>query len=355
MKNSFVVVLILQLVLGTVPNPAGAHVLKQHSEGVTETNWINTQPLTLADLRGKIVVLEYWAPWCQPCRSSIPRLNALHKRYKDKGVIVIGITAESKAKAEPYVKTMGIEYVVATNCNSAVRIQRTRGIPHVLVLGTKGVIRWQGHPMAGLQRAVEKQLKKTPPTSLLPKRRKSAQKLIVEAEDALLVDSYRRAFFNALQVKGMENANRKLLTRADAVIEEITGKTEKELADARKLVDAGDYSSADRALKRIRNVYAGLPAAAKASRLLKDMHKNPEMPQLIRAANGEKRAQRILDSAELARKKGRYAEALEQYDRLLKRYPNTQSGKIAARKAAAIRLDYNAMTEARKQLAKRYN
>jgi thiol-disulfide isomerase/thioredoxin len=50
----------------------------------------------LEDLRGKVVLLDFWAVWCPPCRAEFPRLQELHKRYKDKGLEVIGLTTYYK-------------------------------------------------------------------------------------------------------------------------------------------------------------------------------------------------------------------------------------------------------------------
>src|SRR5947208_17130438 len=49
------------------------------------TNWINSKPLKLDDLKGKVVVLEFWATWCPTCISMIPHHNELAKKYADKG------------------------------------------------------------------------------------------------------------------------------------------------------------------------------------------------------------------------------------------------------------------------------
>jgi thiol-disulfide isomerase/thioredoxin len=56
------------------------------------SEWIDQQPVRLADLKGKVVLLDFWATWCGPCRYTIPKINALHRKYKDRGLVVIGLT-----------------------------------------------------------------------------------------------------------------------------------------------------------------------------------------------------------------------------------------------------------------------
>jgi len=58
--------------------------------GVKE--WIDQQPTKLSELRGRVVLLDFWATWCGPCRVTFPRLQSWHETYKNKGLVILGVT-----------------------------------------------------------------------------------------------------------------------------------------------------------------------------------------------------------------------------------------------------------------------
>ena len=121
--------------------------------------FIQGEPLTAAQALGRhIVVLEQWATWCPPCRTSIPHLNALSQRFHKHGVRFIGVTSETdRPKLLKFIAGQGknMTYAVAVDDNAILddwdSRYRAQGIPHAFVLDWNGRVRWSGHPMTGLE------------------------------------------------------------------------------------------------------------------------------------------------------------------------------------------------------------
>jgi len=104
-------------------------------------NWLNSEARTLSDLKGKIVVLDFWATWCGPCINSIPHTNELAEKYKD-DVVFIGVCAKrGSEKFESTVSGKGIEYPVAIDVDDRTGdAYRLNGYPDYYIVDRDGTL-----------------------------------------------------------------------------------------------------------------------------------------------------------------------------------------------------------------------
>src|SRR5262249_19969563 len=87
---------------------------------VTATDWLNTdKPPTLAGLKGKVVVVEFWATWCGPCVAGIPHLNKLHDELGPKGLRILSFTDQSKQGIENFLKKTPMKYTLGVGSELA--------------------------------------------------------------------------------------------------------------------------------------------------------------------------------------------------------------------------------------------
>jgi len=126
--------------------------------------WVNGKPLTDGDLKGKVVLLDFWAVWCGPCIATFPHLREWQDEYADKGLVIIGLTSYYKFKWDEEAKkparnaevsneeeqAMLVKFAEMHNLKHRFAIQdgkamseyyQVSGIPHVVVIDQEGKVR----------------------------------------------------------------------------------------------------------------------------------------------------------------------------------------------------------------------
>jgi len=142
-----------------------------HAPKLQTGKWIQGDPVKEFQ-KGKAYMVEFWATWCGPCRVSIPHLNDIYNKFKDKGLVVIGVDCWERddALVEPFVKKMGdkMTYRVVLDDKTDSKTGKMaetwmaaagrNGIPSAFLIDKQGRIAWIGHPMAVKETVIEEVL-----------------------------------------------------------------------------------------------------------------------------------------------------------------------------------------------------
>jgi peroxiredoxin len=102
------------------------------------------KPLALADFRGQIVLLNFWASWCGPCRQEMPILEQLNRQYHGKGVTLLGVNVEpDSAAAVAWLKATPVTFPILFDTESKVSsLYEVAGMPNTVIIDRKGLVRY---------------------------------------------------------------------------------------------------------------------------------------------------------------------------------------------------------------------
>ena len=112
------------------------------------TTTLTGHPLTLRSLRGKVVLLDYWATWCGPCRMATPTMKALQKKFHRQGFTVVGMSMDADdtiAQVKPFVKVFAMTYPVTASPAANGRAQAAYHadmLPSQYLIDKRGIVRW---------------------------------------------------------------------------------------------------------------------------------------------------------------------------------------------------------------------
>jgi len=118
---------------------------------------LDGKEITLSQLKGKVVLLDFWATWCGPCKESIPHLIQLYKDYRQNGFELVGMNVDrgDGEAVRRFVTSMDIPYPVVTAPEDVVRSYRVTGIPATFLIDREGKIRER---MAGFNSTIAQHL-----------------------------------------------------------------------------------------------------------------------------------------------------------------------------------------------------
>ena len=111
---------------------------------------------TLKDLRGKVVLVNFWATWCPPCRKELPDLQTLSTRFKDRGLVILAISDEDSDKVKPFIAARDIRFPILLDPGRKVNeLFQIEGIPKSFVYDRGGKLVAQSIDMRTMRQFLE--------------------------------------------------------------------------------------------------------------------------------------------------------------------------------------------------------
>ncbi len=143
------------------------HQMSEPTEVISMNHILKRQNFKLPDLEAKtqefsqwnnkVVVLNFWATWCPPCRREIPDFVDVYKQYSDKGLVIVGVGTDDRRQVAEFVKRFNIPYPILVGENSAMRIAYQYGnhsgaLPYTIIIDKQGIIRYRAGGLMSRQK-----------------------------------------------------------------------------------------------------------------------------------------------------------------------------------------------------------
>ena len=153
------------IMIGPAPKARQKQGMNLLEVGMTAPDWqligAEGKAHALASYRGKVVVMDFWATWCGPCTAVMPRMQKLHQKFADKGVVVFGINSWENGDAIALMKEKGYSYELLLNGEQIAKAYKVTTLPVVYIVGLDGKIIYchEGEEQKDLSAVIEKYFK----------------------------------------------------------------------------------------------------------------------------------------------------------------------------------------------------
>ena len=301
---------------------------------------IDGKALDAKALKGKILVLDFWATWCGPCMQAVPHMVKLNEEYGNKGVVIIGISADRSL--EPLKRAIvqhKMDWVHVHDEGGRIAGQfGVRGYPTIFIVSPDFKVLWEGHPN-NLDAALAGAFKNHPPILVDAKMLKGAKETLAQVTQKLEAGDAKAAMKLMAKVPADAAKDADFAAAAGEARERLEEVAAGLLAAAEAAAAAGNFVEAADRLRELSLSLAGLPAAADAKKKYTQLMAQPDARRVIETAQKESQAAPLLAEAEKLRAAKKNEAAYPRFKQIAKTYAGTPSGDKAAEVVRAYESD----------------
>jgi len=306
----------------------------------------------IAQFRGQYVLIDFWATWCGPCIKSMPALKALHAKYHDKGLVVIGISKDqAPAPLADYIRAEQIPWIQVyddmPNHKFGDKFD-VRGIPHAILLDPEGTVIWTGHA-ARADGEVERRFSASPPPMVDSQTMASVNAMLTEAAAQSDAGEFLKALDKLKNIPSNALVNGELKLRHDQVRSGIDAQGNSMLAKVEQLISEKKFVEGVEQLKTISQSFKGTEISKAASKRIDQLMADESAREVIRQGDDARKASEQLAQADALKARGKHELAYDKYKLIAKVFVQTPAGEKAAQAVATYDADE---TFAKKEISK---
>jgi len=204
--------------------------------------------VSLSALQGKLVVVDFWATWCNPCMAEAGHMVKINEEFSGKGLVMVGISLDSdEAGMKQVAKAKGFawpQYFDGQGWqNKVAQAWGVNSIPRTFLIGPDGTVLWTGHP-AGIDPAIAAAFKTNPPLTISPATLSEASGILEQVESSLKSNQAPAAFKAMSKFPAAAAQEPKLASRYQADQKSLSAAGDAMMADVESLVGQKQYTEA---------------------------------------------------------------------------------------------------------------
>jgi thiol-disulfide isomerase/thioredoxin len=295
---------------------------------------VDGKNISLKDLKGKMVLVDFWATWCGPCMAEAGHMVETNNKYAEKGLQIIGISLDAdRAELQNVVKEKGFvwpQYYDGRGWdNRFAKEWGVHSIPRTFLIDPTGKVVWMGHS-AAMDQSLADAFIKTPPVLVDPAIVKQAEGTMETVEASLKAGNTAAAIKQFALLPPDARKDGKIDARAKEAETQLASAAEAMLTDVEPMIQQKQFVAATTKLREVVAALGATPSAAKAKKRLSEVSAMPEAQAQIAAAQKDAKASEELAIAQKLQAEGKNELAFTRYQQIVKQFPSTDAGKTAA-------------------------